>query len=323
MRSVIALLLAGLATAGELQVAVTVQLVAPPEIVSATTADHDGDGRIDRLIITFSSPVDVHDPQGTSDGLSCIELNGGRSIAAGAYDATGTTSLTLAVVPSEQFDTDILVSATYRAGMMSSITAAGTPVGLANGSTGSATDGAAPAVVLSSALPTVFTTTPFLVQARFSEPVPMLLGSGCQVLNGTISSIVRTGPDAFTITVEPVNPGTVDVSLSGSSVIDAAGNPARASSVLRRIWMPASAANQCSVAMVTLSGQARGPLPIVRFDGQSIPIVNGAWSAAVSLSTSLPASHYATIEFPMPEGEPPLQREVEIHVESLPAGGGG
>lgn len=323
MRSTIALLLAGLTTAGELQVAVTVQLVAPPEIVSASTADHDGDGRIDHLIITFSSPVDVHDPLGTSDGLSCIELNGGRSIAAGAYDATGTASLIVAVVPSGQFDTDILVSATYRAGMTSSITAVGTPVGLANGSTGSAADGAAPAVVLSSALPTVFPTAPLLVQARFSEPVPMLLGSGCQVLNGTISSIVRTGPDAFSITVEPVNPGTVDVSLSVSSVIDAAGNPARASSMLRRIWMPASAASLCSVATVTLAGRAHGPLPIVRFDGQDIPIVKGAWLATVPLSTSLPASHYATIELPMPDGASPLSREIEIHVESALSGGGG
>lgn len=89
---------------------------ARPLPVAAVTQDSDGDGRIDRLVIGFSQPVDIVDPGGSGDGLPAFTLSGGRAIAARDYTASGATQLVLHLVPAGAADTGALVAPVYHAG---------------------------------------------------------------------------------------------------------------------------------------------------------------------------------------------------------------
>jgi hypothetical protein len=93
----------------------------PPMFNAAVTGDSNGDGYLDRLTLTFSTPVDIVDGGGASDGFNAITLSGGYVIANQDYSATNVTILVLRLVPGGVPDTGVVTSPTYRSGFSSSI----------------------------------------------------------------------------------------------------------------------------------------------------------------------------------------------------------
>jgi len=123
---------------------VTIDVTAPT-IASAVTGDNDGNGKVDRLIITFSEPVNITDGN-AGDGLDCITLSDGYTIANADYAATNVTTLTLQVTEEANPDTGATIDPTYvNTGTNKVKDIAGNE--MANNETVAGTDGAAPVIV--------------------------------------------------------------------------------------------------------------------------------------------------------------------------------
>lgn len=142
---VLTLVASAWAATADVAVTVAVGPLSTVTMTEARTADSNGDGLVDQLIIQFSAAVDVVDPGGAGDGLPCLALSGGYIIASGDYTATGVMSLTINLLPTGgPFDTDALITATHLSSGGSLIRLTGAGALMADGATAPAVDGARP-----------------------------------------------------------------------------------------------------------------------------------------------------------------------------------
>ncbi|RKX95161.1 MAG: hypothetical protein DRP84_05010, partial [Spirochaetes bacterium] len=115
---------------------------APPAFSSIITGDTDKDGHIDTIHITFSEPVNINDPNGTSDGLDCLSVSG-YTIANSNYSASNVTTMDLVLNESGSYDTGALPVVSYSTAGSTSIEDTSSNE-MVNGETETTVDGAAP-----------------------------------------------------------------------------------------------------------------------------------------------------------------------------------
>jgi autotransporter-associated beta strand protein len=205
-----------------------------PFITAAVTGDSDGDGHVDRLTLTFSSPVAIVDGGGAADGFAGLSLSGGYAIANRDYSAASTTTLVLVLVPQAGLDTGAVISATYHAGTAGSIIGIAPAVEMPEGTTVAGSDGAAP--VFSGVLPLAGTV---VEDTRLSYTLSETLAAGTvtwtrvggnpdpaphvQALAG--AELAAGAHDAITLGADPtlVSGAVYDLVFAG---VDLAGNPA-------------------------------------------------------------------------------------------------
>ena len=227
--------------ADTLLVAITVDVLVAggaPVITAATTADQDGDGQVDHLVLSFSQPVTISDPNGAADGLPCLTLGGGYQIAAGTYTGVAVNTLTLALVPSGTPDTGALISATYLAAGTGDISSSGNTTEVADASVTAGSDGAAPVLISAITRDGNADGRAEAVLLRWSEAyVPASLAAADltvagQVVAGTSSTLggAAAGADgAFALLASPLaGDATPTVATLSGRLRDAAGNLARA-----------------------------------------------------------------------------------------------
>src|SRR5690606_26365364 len=87
---------------------------AAPILVSSVSADVNGDGTVDRTVITYSEPIAITDGN-AGDGFPGIAFNNGCVAANADYSSAGTTTSTIDLTGCAAGDTSILVDATYTA----------------------------------------------------------------------------------------------------------------------------------------------------------------------------------------------------------------
>jgi hypothetical protein len=207
----------------------------PATITAAVSGDDDGDGVLDRLTLTFSRTVDISDGGGAGDGLDAFALSNGYTIAAQDYSATNTTSLVLRLAPGAA-DTAALISPTYRSGFTSTIRNAGGGTLMANATTVTGSDGAAPVITgvrpLSGSVASDTRVSYTLSEALASGTMQWTRVGGAadatvhvQTLSG--SELAAGVHDAILLADDPalVDGAIYDVVIAGS---DAAGHPALA-----------------------------------------------------------------------------------------------
>jgi hypothetical protein len=186
-----------------------------------------------------------------------------------------------------------------------------------------AVDGARPLSTLASSASDVVATTTWTVLAYFSEPVADLAAGGLDVVNASVTDLVRTGSASFAVTLTPLAPGAMSVRVPDAAVADAAGNPCRASTTLQRIWFPATAGYAFAVTSATLAGTARGSR-VVHVDDAAVPAGDGTWLAQIDLPGPDPKRRTVVVELRMPlASESSIRRTVVLDVGVEPAGGGG
>ncbi|MBI2484695.1 Ig-like domain-containing protein, partial [Candidatus Uhrbacteria bacterium] len=144
---------------------------ARPAFISAVTGDNNSDGTVDRLVLTFSEPVDVTDG-GTDSFVTLASSSGVVTVTAGSYAATNTETLTLTVGVDFNDATAATISPTYAVAGTGQIdeTAAGN-LEMANTETVTGTDGAAPQIVDASYRDTDADGQIDRVRISFSEPL--------------------------------------------------------------------------------------------------------------------------------------------------------
>lgn len=312
MRLLPCMMLASCLPALDLGVSVSVRL-APASITSVQTFDSDADGRLDRLVLHFSAPVDINDPNG-ADGLPCLTVSGGYSIAPGNFSGAGLTSVTLPLVPGATPDTGATPTVTYFAASGSDI------VGLPDSMSLMATDLARP-VAQPGALPAVVSTPTVVVTWTFSEAVSALTAGGFTSTNATVTTVVRTGPDSFAATITPTAPGAFSIALGNGAVADPLGNLSRPTASLNGTWFPPAAVDGFTISGATLAGVAKiNNVVIVR--GTRIRAIDGTWSAAVPLPGPDPKRISIPVELSRLPNMPRTGETVTIDI-SVPAAGGG
>ena len=132
-------------------VATTTQLVAFS--AASTAVASAGQTTVNRLTITFNQNVDITDAS-AGDGLDVITLSassGTCTIDNADYSDTNTSTLTLQVTCTASNDTSITVDPTYTTAGSSTIVDTGGSTEIANSTTVSGSDGAAPAFISASA----------------------------------------------------------------------------------------------------------------------------------------------------------------------------
>ncbi len=117
---------------------------AKPAIITAATSDNDGNGTVDRLVMTFSESVTVTDG-GNDDDITLVASSGTATVSPGAYGVTATT-LTYTIATSVSSNTSLTVTPTYVVLGAGSIID-GSANEMNNGETVAGTDGAKPAVL--------------------------------------------------------------------------------------------------------------------------------------------------------------------------------
>ena len=117
-----------------------------PVMLSAATSDHNADGTLDSLVITFSEPVTITD-NGTDDYFGLVGSISGynASIKASTYGAT-TSTMYLLITPDSVHNTAQTITPTYNSSATGDIKdASGNE--MANNATVTGTDGAGPAII--------------------------------------------------------------------------------------------------------------------------------------------------------------------------------
>jgi hypothetical protein len=120
---------------------------ARPAFLTATTADVNSDGTVDRLDLTFSETVNINDLNGGGDGFPGITLSGGGcTIANQDLTSVGVTSVNVTLSSCTAGNTGILVSPTYVSASVVAdiIDNAVVPLEMLNNETVTGLDGAAP-----------------------------------------------------------------------------------------------------------------------------------------------------------------------------------
>ncbi|MDP4007895.1 MAG: S-layer homology domain-containing protein [Candidatus Peregrinibacteria bacterium] len=198
---------------------------------SATTSVSSGTS-VDRLTIVFNQNVTVSDPNGVADGLDSITLS--QCSVASDFDGsavTGTDTLVLSVDCSVDApnDTSITIDPTYATGGTTSIVDDATSTEMANATTVTGDDGAAPVFV------SAVTTSTTNIQITMSESIDSVTfgEAGAWTATGiTSSNVAINGGDAsiLDLTVGTLGLGFTAADLAftagmtASAILDAAGN---------------------------------------------------------------------------------------------------
>ncbi len=227
--------------ADTLEVAITVDVIVAggaPVITAATTADLDGDGQVDHLVLSFSQPVTITDPNGAADGLPCLTLGGGYQIAVGTYTGVAVNTLTLALVPSGTPDTGARIPATYLVAGAGDISSSGSSTEVSDVTVTAGTDGAAPVLISAITRDGDADGRAEAVLVRWSEAyVPASLAAADitvagQVVAGTASTLGGSAAGAdgtFALLASPLaGDATPTVATIAGRLRDAAGNMASA-----------------------------------------------------------------------------------------------
>lgn len=316
MRFLACILLPGCLLAQQLSVAVTVNIVPSGSIASAITRDLDGNGRIDRIEMGFSGPVNISDLGGAADGLPCLALSDGYVIAPGDYGGVGLTSLVLLLNEAALPDTAATPTVTYNASGGAAIS------GQTDGANLIVSDGARPVPAIGAAPPAVLRVPTVTVSWVFSEPVSALVGGDLTLVNATLISVTPAAANTWLATVAPTQAGSFSIGLINGAVQDTAANPSRVPALMSSTWFPPAADAAVRVSGATLAGTAPNGAS-VRVDGTTVIAVGRAWSVAVPLPGDDPKRITIPVRQIDPVGKRPIGENVTIDIAASDPGGGG
>ncbi|MEQ9404125.1 MAG: T9SS type A sorting domain-containing protein [Cyclobacteriaceae bacterium] len=234
---------------------------ARPAILSASTGDNNGDGTVDRLVLTFSESVTVTDG-GTDDDFSLVASTGTATIDAGSYGTAGTT-VTYNVTVSTINNTIMTIDPTYVASGFGSVIDVSPNLNeMANGETVTGIDGA-PAVLVSAV-------------------------TGDNNRDGTVDRLIMTFSETVTVTDGGTDDDFSLVASTGTATIDAGSYGTTSTVITYNVTVSATGNTALIIDPVYVSGGAGnvadgGATEVA--NGETITGTDGAGPAVISSAT--------------------------------------